>query len=111
MNDEIRKQLDEKLLRDCRVLLETYTRLHGPAHRCAACSLLSRLNTRFGVTPKHPGTPLPLPGEVTLKEWCFAEAKRSGSNARAIYERFADGKYPDLRTRRVNSRVIFVATQ
>lgn len=49
-----------------------------------------------------------LPGEMQLKVWLIEEAQRLGVSENSVRHRFSDGKYPDLKVRRVNSRVIFV---
>lgn len=47
-------------------------------------------------------------GEITLKEFCNAEAELAGVGWMAIYQRVMRGKYPGLILRRVNQRVVFV---
>jgi hypothetical protein len=46
--------------------------------------------------------------EITFKQWVYAEAAAEGVSAAAIYNRFNLGKYPRLKLRRVNKRVVFV---
>lgn len=46
--------------------------------------------------------------EITLKQWVHGEAARLGFKHSVIYRRVSQGKYPALRLRRVNRRVIFV---
>ena len=49
--------------------------------------------------------------EMPLKQWVHAEAARCDVNPSAIYNRIARGKYPHLKFRRVNKRVVFVQIQ
>ena len=51
---------------------------------------------------------LPRPGEIQLKSWLAAQAESRGVTAPAIWMQIARGKYPKLKLRRVNKRVVFV---
>lgn len=59
---------------------------------------------------KRPRRPLcaPLRGEMLLKHFVGQEATRCGVSVTAIYNRFERGKYPGLKSRKVNGRVVFV---
>lgn len=46
--------------------------------------------------------------EIQLKAWVIEEAMRAGLKPRAVYQRVSTGKYPNLKLRRENRRVIFV---
>lgn len=46
--------------------------------------------------------------EIPIKQWRAEEALRRGVTDSMISKRLKDGKYPDLKVRRVNSRVVFV---
>ncbi len=46
--------------------------------------------------------------ELPMKEWVAREAERLGKKPAAVIMRLARGKYPGLKIRRVNSRVVFV---
>jgi hypothetical protein len=46
--------------------------------------------------------------ELQLKQWIADEAQRHGVGTRAIWCRMYRGKYPGLKLRRVNKRVVFV---
>lgn len=48
------------------------------------------------------------PNEIPLKQWVYEQADKDNVSDRAIWQRIARGKYPHLRLRRVNKRVIFV---
>lgn len=48
------------------------------------------------------------PGEITYKEWLLAEAEKHHLTKAGVRARVAAGKYPDLKRRVVNSRVVFV---
>ena len=50
----------------------------------------------------------PRPGEITYKQWVRDRAVDDDVSEDAIYYRRAAGKYPDLKVRRVNGRVMFV---
>lgn len=50
----------------------------------------------------------PHPGEVSAKYWATSEAERCSRTIGAIMSRLRRGKYPDLKLRRVNSRVIYI---
>jgi hypothetical protein len=45
---------------------------------------------------------------IPMKRWWIEEGKREGVSEHAIAQRIHKGKYPNLRVRRVNSRVVFV---
>lgn len=47
-------------------------------------------------------------GEILFKAWVKDEAERCGVKLTAIYNRVARGKYPKLKMRRVNPRLIYV---
>lgn len=49
--------------------------------------------------------------EITLKQWLIEQAERESRSVSAIRERVYRGKYPDLKLRRVNSKVVFVQLQ
>lgn len=46
--------------------------------------------------------------EIPLKQWVADEAEREGVGVSAIYERMSKGKYPNLKRRYKNKRVVFV---
>jgi hypothetical protein len=46
--------------------------------------------------------------EVAMKEWCISTSEGMCISPHAIYMRWRRGKYPGLKIRRVNSRVVFV---
>ncbi len=46
--------------------------------------------------------------EIQLKQWVIEEARRQGLSDRAIWCQMYRGKFPDLKLRRVNKRVVFV---
>jgi|GEM_PF-5705859 len=46
--------------------------------------------------------------EISLKQWVVEEAIRSELTLKAVRSRLARGKYPHLKIRRVNRRIIFV---
>lgn len=49
--------------------------------------------------------------EITLKQRVLDEAARESRSPSTIYERIYRGKYPHLKFRRVNKRVVFVQIQ
>ena len=49
--------------------------------------------------------------EIPLKQWIVEEAIRRELTLTAIRSRLARGKYPHLKLRRVNQRVVFVSKQ
>lgn len=48
------------------------------------------------------------PVEIPMKQWRMEQAEREGCCENNIALRLARGKYPDLKIRRVNKRVVFV---
>ena len=50
----------------------------------------------------------PRPGEVQLKVWLQTEAARCGITESGVFQRLKRGKYPEVKVRRVNARVVFV---
>jgi len=52
--------------------------------------------------------PLPLPGEISLKEFVSNESRRLRICASAIFMRIGRGKYPNLQIRRATARTVFV---
>ena len=51
----------------------------------------------------------PLPGEISLKQWFVEESQRAGVRRwETVMQRFYRGYYPQLKLRKVNSRIIFV---
>lgn len=48
------------------------------------------------------------PGEIAIKQWVMEEATRTGLRVGSIYSRVYRGRYPALRRRWVNARVVFV---
>lgn len=52
-----------------------------------------------------------LPGEVSMKEWRLAEARRLGIGPSGVAMRLSKGKYPGLRLRVANARRVFVAVE
>lgn len=46
--------------------------------------------------------------EIPLKEWCYEQGVANGVTPHAIYYRWIRGKYPGLKVRRVNQRVVYV---
>lgn len=50
----------------------------------------------------------PKPGEITLKEWFFQEAQRLAVAVHIVQYRFYRNGYPNLKTRKVTNRTIFV---
>lgn len=57
---------------------------------------------------EKPAAPRIRPGEVTMKDFMAAEAKRIGLTRSAVANRISRGKYSHLKLRRVNRRVVFV---
>lgn len=55
-----------------------------------------------------PRVHLPKPGEIPLKQFKLAEAARLGVAVHRVETWLSRGKYPGLKFRRVNSRVVFV---
>lgn len=49
--------------------------------------------------------------EIPLKQWRAEEAERCGIGQNAVDRRMAAGKYPNLKLRRVNKRVVFVVME
>lgn len=49
-----------------------------------------------------------LPGEMRLKVWLIDEAEREHSTTSAIAKRLTRGKYPSVKSRHINKRVVFV---
>ncbi len=63
---------------------------------------------------QHVSTLPPVPmqhDEIPLKQWIAEQAQRQNLTARAVQARFNRGKYPHLKLRRVNQRVVFVQNQ
>lgn len=56
----------------------------------------------------HSALRAPRSNEFPLKHWVLGEAAREGVKESAIYMRIRRGKYPELKLRRVNQRVVFV---
>lgn len=50
----------------------------------------------------------PRRGELRLKDWTSTEAQRAGVTPEAIVARIKNGRYPSLKVRRLNKRVVFV---
>ena len=46
--------------------------------------------------------------EISLKQWVHDEAERTGLKPASIYNRLNKGKYPGLKLRKVNKRIIWV---
>lgn len=46
--------------------------------------------------------------EISMKQFVAKEAERLGVKSPAIFMRIKRGKYPDLKIRRVNARVVYV---
>lgn len=46
--------------------------------------------------------------EIPLKAWIIEQAEHERQHIRAVWMRYYRGKYPGLKLRRVNRRVIFV---
>lgn len=46
--------------------------------------------------------------EIPLKQWLFEQAKRESRQPDSVYYRLTQGRYPSLKLRRVNRRVVFV---
>lgn len=46
--------------------------------------------------------------EITLKQWRIEESKRLNVSESVINQRLYGGKYPHLKLRRVNARVVYV---
>jgi len=46
--------------------------------------------------------------EIPFKQWIYEKAIRTRRTPEAVYMRVYRGKYPHLKLRRVNQRVIFV---
>ncbi len=57
------------------------------------------------VGPKAEG---PRAGEIRLKDWVASESDRRGVAHHSIYKDISRGRYPGLKLRRENSRVVFV---
>lgn len=49
-------------------------------------------------------------GEIPMKQWRFREAAGNSVSPSSIANRLMRGKYPDLKIRRVNKRVVYVST-
>ncbi len=49
--------------------------------------------------------------EMSMKQWRYQEALRCGVSPDAIAYRVSSGKYPGLKVRRVNDRVVMVDAQ
>lgn len=50
----------------------------------------------------------PRNGEAQLRDWLNAEGVRLQLSAHAVYRRLHRGKYPNLKIRRANARMVFV---
>lgn len=50
----------------------------------------------------------PRPGEMPMKQWRVLQAELTGLSPITIAMRLRRGKYPDLKIRRVNKRVVYV---
>ena len=46
--------------------------------------------------------------EIQMKQWRAHEARKHGVSESAIAMRLSRGGYPDLQTRRLNQRIVFV---
>ena len=46
--------------------------------------------------------------EIPLKQWLHEEAERTGSTHKAVSVKFYRGRYPHLKLRRINARVVMV---
>ena len=53
----------------------------------------------------------PEQGEIYMKQWRLTEMERTGLSIGGVYRRLANGKYPQVRVRKVNPRVVFVRVE
>jgi len=58
------------------------------------------------MTQRQPHT-TPRPGEMTMKAFALAQMQAHGITRSAVAMNFARGKYPNVKVRRVNPRVVF----
>ena len=71
-------------------------------------SATRKIDTRPGYTRrKETADEKPRPGEVTMKVFIAAEAKRSGVSCNTVWHRLRGGKY-GVSIRRVNHRLIYI---